>query len=63
MTNECAGVDTKSKTMLRSSGHLIYMKCDDLAKYLLEKKGKDGVVNTDGDEGDRYKSVLVQAVL
>lgn len=58
----CVEVDTKRNAMLRSLGHLITIMCDGLVKELLKQKEKSGTLNRDGDEGDHYRTALMEEI-
>lgn len=63
MINGCAEVDTKHKALLKSSGHIIYMACDEMAKELLKQKQKGGMLNMDGEKDDENRSKMVEVII
>lgn len=65
MINGWAEVDSKHNVILRSSGNLIFMSYDDLAKELLMQKEKAGVLNMDMDGGpnDKTRTSLIEAII
>lgn len=43
----CAEVDTKHKAVLKSSGNIFYMECDEMEKELLKQKERAGLLIMD----------------